>query len=299
VERQPLDFLRKSSGFIFMHKIISLFFIDTIKNLGTVVSKAPWNRKGRLMKYEPHGFAIFSIVDEIAPRAMQIPLFSNGIHVRDDRGRLMGKADLRQTLPFYALHLDKGYLGQIEDALLVERIITYWDEHLSQAETNCSSCAHYLTTGELVDCRLARRALVLRQGMRPLEMSSSIDVGDMVGLIYQDKRLSLSRGHEFNGRGRATQKLRRQRGSFSCTTAMRWRKKVYTPAEFMDMYDGLSADDYHFMVCVAKLNGEPVWLSQTMYHYPHEETDTFAITVGLIDPFLDEVPLAAFIKKAR
>lgn len=251
------------------------------------------------MGYEHYGIAIHSLVDEYAPRALHIPLWSNGSYIRTSQGTLLGKHDDAPTVLFLAEYFGVRHVGQIVEPHLVERINHYMQHSVGSAETNCSAFAHYLFTGELIDCRTVRRGLVLRHNMRPFEMSSRVDVGDMVGLIYQNKRVALSRQHEYSSRGRQNQKLRHQHGAFTCTASLRWQHRPISPAEFLDMHEGLSAPDFHFMVCVAKLDGEPVWLSQTAYLYPHEPPDTFAITVGLYDPFPWNVPIAAFIKKVR
>jgi hypothetical protein len=135
--------------------------------------------------------------------------------------------------------------------------------------------------------------------MRPYEMADNIDVGDMVCLIYANDRLLKSRTLGLYSRFRRVQKHRHATGGFCGTAEMGLTQRSFTADEIRVLCTSPWSRDYHFMVCVAKKDGKPIWLSQAERARPGEELITFAVTYGARDPYFVGMPLFSFVKKRR
>lgn len=249
--------------------------------------------------YHPTKRVLFTEVGINGCRSEYITLNSNGKYVRGNRGRIVGRESSKAPEILYLAEvLGERFLGSVTDTLLVERILRYWDEYYSVRYTNCSAFAHYLTTGKFVECDEKNRLLVIEQGMRPYELANRVDIGDMLCLLYTSNVIK-SRRNEYANRYRKVQKHRADKGGFAGTKVMKLKPRSYTPADIRTIQQLSWCNDYHFMVCVAKWRGQPVWLSQNGFVPPQGEKVSFAITVGEQDPYLLEVPVFTFIKKRR
>lgn len=227
------------------------------------------------------------------------PIYSNGTYVRSKEGTLLGRETKKyNAIPFHAGFCGQIIKGYITDKILVERIERYWLEHAGIHHTNCSTFAHYLTTGRFLECSQKMSRLIIEQGMRPYEMASNIGIGDMVCLMYANDRLGRSRKNKYAHRYRKAKKCRHDEGTFNGTASMGLRSRAFSPQEIIELYIGLRLVDYHFMVCVAKSKGKPVWLSQGGYAEPGMKT-MFLVTANDNDCYLHNIPIIAFIKKRR
>lgn len=226
-------------------------------------------------------------------------LNSNGTYVRFDNGQIVGREDgSRSEVVYCADMAGDVVVGAVTDKLLVERIPYYWEHYFGQRHTNCASFAHYLTTGKFVECVREKRLFVLEQGMRPYDMVNRVDVGDMACILYGEKRIMRSRRHAFGRHFREMQKHRHDRGGFVRPQGLQLKQRPFSPEEIYSLYQA-AGGDFHFMVCVDKRDGQPVWLSQAGQVPPGGPRVAFAITVGEEDPYLPDVPAFAFIKKRR
>lgn len=227
-------------------------------------------------------------------------MYSNGTYVRHSDGHLICRKSYKDQGIFIVGECNgERIVGQITDKLLVGRIQCYWDSYFEAYYTNCSAFAHYLTTGEFVECEEELGLLVIRQGMRPYEMADRVDVGDMVCILYGRDRLVGSRRHKYAHRYRKAKKHRHDRGGFGGASTMRLEQRPFMPDEIRGLHANLLMGDFHFMVCVAKKDGKPIWLSQSGRVPPGDGSTTFSITYGDGDPYLSNVPVFAFIKKRR
>ncbi len=226
--------------------------------------------------------------------------YSNGSYIRREDGLRLAKDSYGPPVVILVGEQnDKRFAWQITDKILVERIKKYWDDYFGKYHTNCSSFAQYLTTGTFIECESKYGSLVVTQGMRPYEMASRIDVGDMVCLLYADKQIAKSRKHTFGKIYNRQQKHRHRHGEFTGAKAMNLYRRVFTPQEIRDMNTHLCASDFHFMVCVGRHQGHPVWLSQAGYAGRGEDQIPFSVTRGEVDGYPGDVPMVALVKKRR
>lgn len=226
--------------------------------------------------------------------------FSNGTYLRDSRGRLVGEDSNESTrIWYFAQHNDSRFTGCITDDVLVRRIVLYKDEYYNKYETNCSAFAHFLTTGNFVECDTRDRSLVLRQNMRPYTSSTKVRVGDMVCLMYARDKSLKSRCNEYRNLYLKAKKERHITSGFGGTMAL--QDGVYTAEQVLKMCKSdYYLQDYHFMVCVDINEGQPVWLSQRGYSkLDSGKPVPFSITRGLSDAYLELVPMFALIKRRR
>ncbi|HVV14921.1 MAG TPA: hypothetical protein VHD55_00750 [Candidatus Paceibacterota bacterium] len=221
---------------------------------------------------------------------------SNGSYLRTPEGKMLRKAPLKKWLA-YMFETDSGiYRGAITDTILVERIMEYMARYHGKHFTNCSALAHFLTTGEFVECSEDRGLLVAEQGMR-LYTGQTVGVGDMLCIFYANERRLRSRKEPWRRLYLNSQKGRHEDGRFShgCVPA----QKVFTAQDLHKIQKDYRVDDYHFLVCVAKHNGEPVWIAQWGYSRPNEAPASLVLTVGEHDGYHIRTPFLVFIKKRR
>lgn len=250
--------------------------------------------------YQPHSIVLMTDIRKDDKRSVCVPLSSNGTYIRTDRGNIVGREGSGpNSLFFIGWFLGEKFSGYITDQLLVERIEEYLYEYFGQYHTNCATFAHFLTTGQFQECCEQEWHLVLEHGMRPFEMDSRVRVGDQVCILYANKRVARSRHHGFGHKYRQIQRRRHRTGCFTASAELGLQKRVYSPEEIRWAYQGFRADDFHFMVCVAKVDGQPVWLSQLGRMRSDDEPVAFALTPGYTDPYVSKVPLVTLIKKRR
>lgn len=250
--------------------------------------------------YQPTMPVLWTSVDTSGFRSHRDTLNSNGKYIRSNSGLLIGRESYKDWgIFFLGEYREKKFTGHITDKVLVERIKHYWNEYLGRYYTNCAAFAHYLTTGIFVECDPELGNLVIEQGMRPYEMASRVDVGDMVCILYAHDRTAKSRRNPYAHRYRRVRKHRYDKDGFAGAAEMGLHQRAFSPGEIRKMYTDLWIRDYHFMVCVGKKQGEPVWLSQGGYAKPGEEPVAFSVTCGETDSYLRHVPVFSLIKKRR
>ncbi len=226
-------------------------------------------------------------------------VYTNGKMVRSDRGQVISLFGNQADMLEYVLLGEKGlYHGRINDTVMSERIIRYIRDYYGKHLTNCSSFAHFVSTGTFIECQFEQRFAVVEHGMRPFFMASRVDVGDVVWIAYANPRYFRSRVGNTSMRKRyvEAQKQYRATGDFSAVVETVPRSKE--PEQILALCKNHYIKDYHFMVCVAHEQGKPVWLFQNGYHEPGESHSSFGMTVGLTNPYRS-TPLFAYIKKRR
>ena len=226
-------------------------------------------------------------------------LFSNGSHVRDAEGYRLGSAIKKQPRIPYRCEIDqRHYSGSITDPTLVNRTREYMERYHGKRYTNCSSFANFLTTGTFVECAPEHNLLVLEQGMR-VYSGQKANVGDMICIIFANQDFMRSRKTRQRGAYLKAKKGRRRDGRFS--NSLTASKETFTAEELRGICKNIHSNDYHFMVCVGKQHGEPVWIAQWGRFDP-ADADGHApliLTVGEQDGYVYDVPLLTFIKKRR
>ena len=249
--------------------------------------------------YLPSKSFLWSEVSFAGMRSVRETLVSNGTYLRGNSGQILGRETKKYPhILYFATCNDEWVNGYITDKVLVKRILCYWNEYFGVRYTNCSAFAHYLTTGQFVECEQEKRLLVINQGMRPYEMANRVDVGDMLCLLYADKKIT-SRKHSLAPSYRKVQKHHMDKGGFAGTKNIRMQQRSFSPKEIRRLDNDPSFGDYHFMVCVAKYRGMPVWLSQSGHVPPNGSPVPFTVTVGDFNPYQHNVPVLAMIKKRR
>lgn len=230
---------------------------------------------------------------------MCMPVFSNGTHLRTDEGMIIGREPEPQTLHYLAEQHGVRFSGHVSDEDLSGRIEHYIDEYFGARHTNCATFVYYLRTGIFQEFQPNAHNLIIGDGMRPFERAEKVDVGDTVLIMYAHNRFAASRRHTLGPPYRKIKKRRHKEGGFACTEELKLRPQVFSPVDLKEIYYGLCAEDFHFMICIDTWKGEPVWLSQVGYMLAGENPVVFALTLGDRDPYPSKVPLAAFIKKGR
>ncbi len=252
--------------------------------------------------YHPSRPIIFSrITTKGGARGVYEVLDSNGFYFRSSTGNIITGLPGKHGLD-YACDTEQGrYSGRITNKLLVSRIMEYMKLYYGKKYTNCSSFAHFLTTGEFVECLPSQRLLVVEQGMRPYE-GGVVHVGDMLCVVYANEKFCRSRKLSWRAKYLKTQKGRHDHRTFK--HALKLKQPSFTAKEVRYLCMGDEARDFHFLVCVGKYNDEPVWISQSGYYNPAEydpddEFTSIVLTVGKYDGYSLDVPLLTFIKKWR
>jgi len=191
---------------------------------------------------------------------------------------------------------EEDYFGWIEDEILVTRITEYMASYYGKKHTNCSAFAHFLTTGTFVECPEESSLLVLEQGMAAYK-DQKVRVGDMICIVFARDRLCRSRNFGHNSKYLEVKKKRRKDDRF--VHSLLPKNDTLTSSEVVAICKNVVSEDYHFMVCVGKYNGKPVWISQRGRYLPGEHPSPIAITVGEYDGYVLDVPLLTLIKRRR
>jgi len=256
--------------------------------------------KGSIKMYQPTIPALWSSVNEIGFKSSRNYLHTNGTYVRAHNGYILGRESFEnQRIFYYGEYNEKKFAGFITDRILVTRIKHYWDNFIGKYHTNCASFAHYLTTGDFVECEKSPRYFVLTQGMRPYEMANRVDIGDMMCLLYAHDKILRSRTNPFASKYKKAKKHRHNIGGFNGCKVMDLKPRSFTAEEIYRLYNTPLMRDFHFMVCVAKRSGRPVWLSQGGHEKPGNALACFSVTYDDKDPYLQDIPVFTFIKKRR
>ncbi len=233
--------------------------------------------------------------EDIFARFEQWP--SNGTYVRFPDGRRFDRVSTKEKRIHYLVGTNQStHIGFITDALLVSRIVEYMEHYYGTKHTNCSAFAHFLTTGRFIECDPELQYLVLEQGMCVYD-SQKIGVGDMICILYSSKRQARSRKSTLRTGYMKVQKERHNDGRFGHSIAT--KHTTFTAAQIHDLRGDYRVEDYHFMVCAAIHNGEPVWVSQRGRFVPGEVPVPIVLTVGLHDCYDPDVPILTLIKKRR
>lgn len=224
---------------------------------------------------------------------------SNGKLVRGYRGQVL--TSIRHPgsvcLEYFYISDEMRFQGVVSDERLSRRVVEYIDSYYGKALTNCATFANYLTTGEFVECEREKRFVVVTQGMRPYTLASRVDVGDMVCILYANRRRLQSRKSSLSRLMRQAQAQQRRANTFTATIPMRARS--LTSADVSILCHSPVVDDCHFMVCIGHRNGEPIWLFQMGMLEPGGDKWRFYITIGAENPYPHGTPILAYIKKRR
>lgn len=212
-------------------------------------------------------------------------------------GRVRKEKKTNRRRLYYRCEMDKGvYWGKVTDKLIVERVMQYMEHYWGKKHTNCSALAHFLTTGEFVECDPEKRLLVIEQGMQ-VYSGQKVGVGDMLCIVYADQKFCASRKTLWRPAFKHAQKKRHDDGTFKHSLIP--QKQSYTAQEIRNFCLGPSADDFHFLVCAGRYNDEPVWISQRGRYHPDDESTPLVFTVGHYEGYAEDVPLVMFLKKRR
>jgi hypothetical protein len=244
---------------------------------------------------------IVSIQDERGARhSYHEYLPQNGTRLRRSDGYLItaNHTSTNPVLFYVSVSPEEKLSGVICDQLLVARIDEYLRLYYGRRYTNCSAFAHFLFTGKFIECENEHNLAVVHHHMQHYRNVRQVNVGDMVCLIYVRQRLGQSRKTEWRRHFLTVKKSRRDKGA-SINRSLRTPKTVLTPGEILEYCKNPLMVDYHFMVCVDKKNGLPVWLSQNGRDDLSDEPPSFAITLGDEDPLPKETLLLSLIKRRR
>lgn len=252
------------------------------------------------MPYTESEPIIFSeIFDDGRSRGTYATLPSNGKYVRGNRGLLLGPVKKRKAVAFVRLSPDGHVSGNITDEVLCDRLQQYFSEYYENRNTNCSAFAHFLVTGDFQECQRENGLLVAHHHMRNFRKGQRVSVGDMLCLMYCNDKLVRSR--KAGKLRRLYLDLRKSRHDDGETIyrSLRTRQKVADPDLLHEIHQSALVRDFHFMVCVAKHHGQPVWLSQMGRRLIGDDPVALCITIGDEDPCPEDVPLLSLIKRRR
>lgn len=251
--------------------------------------------------YQESKAALFTQVNFLGQLTSHFTHFpTNGTYIRGFSGQVLGRYGQRDEGIFYMAECEgERFQGDITDAVLCERITRYFADFRGQRYTNCAAMAHFLTTGEFVECVSGEGMAVVHQGMRPYDMAGDVGVGDMVAIVYGNPRVAGSRKvPELRKKFRRAKKRRHHKGAFTSSIPM--QRRSFTAEEVRLLCRSPLSTDYHFMVCVDHFGGRPVWISQYGRMVPGGESNIAVIlTIGEYDPYQHCTPLFSLIKKRR
>lgn len=224
---------------------------------------------------------------------------TNGTYVRSfDGGRLfVWRRSNRKHLhlPYYATQVEEQFNGIIKDKLLVERIVAYWNECFDKRKTNCATFSSFLLTGEFHD--FVSGEITVPGTMQILMPDMKVDVGDMICVMYLDQKKAGSRKNRWRSAYREVRKSRRKGRGFKNRLDM--SERVHSADAIQDMTRWDMVQDYHFMVCIDYIDGEPVWLSQCGWHSPGDDKVPFVVTKGWFDPYPHLIHGMVFIRRRK
>lgn len=205
---------------------------------------------------------------------------SNGVYVRHVDGSMIGKISHKERGLFYkSWSGDDVFAGLITDEILIERITTYIFDLLGQRFTNCSAMAHFLTTGNFIECEPKHNLVVLEQNMHSYTPDTKVGVGDMICIVYARERIWRSRHNILRGEFLKQRKQRHR--VYGINARLSKPGRVFSAEEVKEeCRDNETIVDYSFMVCVAMHDGEPVWISQEGHCRPGEKRMAVSLTKG-------------------
>ena len=248
--------------------------------------------------YQPTQPLLFSWIHEGEyPGGDYTFLHSNGSYVRiEDWKKRYKDTKEKPAIPFRFTVRDRTFIGHITDECLVSRITEYLQDYYGKRYTNCSAFAHFLTTGTFIECDEEQSLVVLTQDMAQYR-GETIRVGDMLCVIYANDRVWRSR--KVPHRKSYLRAKKKRRGTHEFTHGLPPRKRILSAKGIRELCASGLADDYHFLVCVAKDAAGPVWLAQGGRYAPGDEPSPLVFTVGNNDGYDNVVPLLALLKRRR
>ena len=191
---------------------------------------------------------------------------------------------------------EKRRFGRITDKCIVDRFIVYMDQYYGKKYTNCAAFAHFLTTGEFIECS-PERMFILERGMQ-LYRDQRVEVGDMLCIIYARDRLLRSRRMQLRSSYLKVKKRRYDDERFRHSLAL--KGETATAHELREIAEGPLATDFHFLVCAGRYDDTPIWLSQYGRHHPDTEVEApMFISLGEHDGYPYQTPLLTLIKRRR
>jgi hypothetical protein len=254
------------------------------------------------MPYQETQPMLVTFVGEAGSRASaRTFLPENGTYLRSLNGDLIGKIPEGEQPVMYARFDEVGgekLMGVIKDPLLKSRLLEYLDQYLGKKYTNCSAFAHFLFTGEFIECEEENNLTVVRHHMQQYRNVQRVHIGDMLCVIHVRQRFAQSRRTGWRNNYLKVKKSRNDKGA-CLTRSLRTEEQVLSPEEILEFCKSPLMVDYHFMVCVDIKNGKPVWLSQLGRDDGKEELAPLAITHGNEDLRPNEVPLLTLIKRRK
>jgi hypothetical protein len=181
------------------------------------------------------------------------------------------------------------------DYPLSGRIIDYMENYYGKCITNCSTLAEYLTTEQFRECDSRKDSFMFSRGLTGYT-GQKIKPGDVLCILYyrsivKNRRISDRRKHYIACKKGSRLDLRRLTGK---------NPNTFSPEEFLGLYRSRFFEDYHFMVCVGILNGQPVFIQQAGRHNPERDDITnmpIIVSVGMISFSHHDVPAFMFIKR--
>lgn len=239
---------------------------------------------------------IFSELTESGYVGAYTQMSTNGYYVRGRQGKLFEKAGNTAYLRLIRVAAPDSIVATITDKLLCDRIVEYFQVHYPSRITNCSAFANFLFTGEFAECQIEDRLLVAKHYMRDYTETQKVSVGDIVCLMYGNHKVLKSRKLEYRKSYRKQGKERCEKGASFSRSVCKPKNGVLSPDELHELHLSALIDDFHFMVCVAKHNGLPVWLSQLGRKMKDDGHIHLALTIGNEEPY-GEFPLVSLIKR--
>jgi len=256
------------------------------------------------MSYDENFFLFESSVSNKETFGNLNKLSINESIVRNNKGEVMFRFKdevVHNHLLYYVLFQGseenkKTFDGFVKDAIISKRILEYMDTHFVSTITNCSSFAHYLTTGEFISCHCSDSNLVLPNPMVRYA-GQEIEVGDMICVLYS------SRFHNFFRRIHARKNRHRCiREDHILVIGEEDSQKSFSALDVKKMFWEAKLDGYHFLVCVDTKNGEPVFIQQLGINYPqHEPVAPIVFSCGGYDPYMNHKtpPFVTLIQKRK
>lgn len=151
-------------------------------------------------------------------------------------------------------------VAEITDRLIASRLLSYLQKHYGTNKTNCSTLARFLHNGRFEECDPKKRGMMFDEWLTPYA-GEEIAVGDVVCLLHyrpSSNRLPI-KGME-TVRDWMTEDVRSRLGNVAISPVLL--------REVLRL--GLHRD-YHFLTCVAKKRGLPVFIEQYGRHTPGEK----------------------------
>ncbi len=230
--------------------------------------------------------------------------YSNGRYVRLSQGTLLVKTREKLRKDYYFCYnisqQGESAYGSVKDKNLSSRLRSYINVHYKTKNTNCSTFAHFLATGKLIECESDKNYLISKHVMTTYT-GQKICVGDMLCVMYWSKT-ACSRKMPSALRKNFL-KSKKEKCRYNSLFIKRFRKHiVYTAEEIKGLYTDLPIKDFHFFVCVDVQNNIPIFAHQLGKNMIDNcENSPIIFTKGAYDPYRekDTSPAFIFINRAK